>query len=97
MGENQRTFWDDAKNERNIAARGIDFADLDSAFDGRFAFVVEDRRRDYGERRFNMLIELNGAILNLTFTPRLIKQRIISARLASRKERRVYHAQRQIQ
>ena len=94
MGENQRTLWDDAKNEKNIAARGIDFADLDGAFDGRFAIVVEDKRRDYGERRFNMLIALNGAVINLTFTPRLTKHRIISARLASRKERRAYHSRR---
>jgi uncharacterized protein len=95
MGENERTVWDDPKNERNIAARGIDFADLDIAFDGRFALVVEDRRRDYGEQRFNMLVEVFGIVLNVTFTPRPSKYRIISARLANRKERRVYHAGRQ--
>ena len=92
MGENARTVWDDPKNETNIGDRQIDFADLDDAFDGRFALVVEDGRRDYGERRFNMLVELHGVILNLTYTPRPPKHRIISARLASRKERRTYHA-----
>lgn len=95
MGENERTVWDDAKNERNITARRIDFADLDGAFDGRFALVAEDKRRDYGEPRFNMLVELFGVILNITFTQRLLKYRIISARLANRKERRAYRGRQQ--
>lgn len=95
MGENERTAWDDAKNKLNLGARGIDFAGLDDAFDGRFALVVEDGRRDYGEERFNMLVEMHGVVLNVTFTPRAPKHRIISARLASRRERRTYHAARE--
>lgn len=95
MGENERTEWADPKNEQNIKDRQIDFADLDAAFDGRFAVVVEDKRRDYGEQRFNMLVELYGVILHITFTPRPPRERIISARIASRKERRTYHAKQQ--
>ena len=97
MGETEHTCWDDLKNERNIEARLIDFASLDPAFDGRFVLVVEDKRRDYGEQRFNMLVEMNGVVLHVTFTLRPPKYRIISARVASRKERRVYHAQQQNQ
>ena len=93
--ERTSTVWDDPKNEVNIRRRGIDFAGLDDAFDGRFSVIVQDSRRVYGEQRFNMLVEFNGFILNITFTPRGEKQRIISARLANRKERRVYHAHRQ--
>lgn len=95
MGENDRTVWDDLKNEGNIDQRRIDFSGLDEVFDGRFSVVREDRRRDYGEPRFNMLVALHGLVLNVTFTPRGGKQRIISARLANRKERRVYDAYRQ--
>ncbi len=95
MGENERTVWDDVKNEANIEARKVDFASLNEVFDGRFAIVVEDKRRDYGEKRFNMLFEMNRVLLNITFTPRSPKRRIISARVASRKERRIYHAQQQ--
>ena len=94
MGENERTVWDGLKNERNIDRHGIDFTDLDEAFDGRFSFTREDRRRDYGEQRFNMLVMVNGLVLNITFTPRGGKQRIVSARPASRRERKVYDAQR---
>ncbi len=93
MGESRRAVWDDLKSEKNLSAHGIDFVDLDSAFDGRFPRVVEDKRRDYGERRFNMLIELHGSVVNITFTSRPPKYRIISARLASRKERRELYAQ----
>ncbi|MCJ2072073.1 BrnT family toxin [Methylobacterium sp. J-030] len=92
MGENELTAWDDEKNASNISRRKIDFADLEAAFDGRFALVNEDQRQDYGERRFNMIVELHGIIFNITFTPRGGKQRIVSARLANRKERRIYHA-----
>jgi uncharacterized DUF497 family protein len=67
---------------------------LDEAFDGRFSLTRGDRRRDYGERRFNMLVMVNGLVLTITFTPRDGKQRIASARLASRRERRVYDAHR---
>nr|WP_244471648.1 BrnT family toxin [Methylobacterium sp. ARG-1] len=63
-----------------------------AAFDGRFALVKEDQRQDYGEQRFNMIVEVHGIIFNITFTPRGGKQRIASARLANRKERRAYHA-----
>ncbi|KQT84411.1 BrnT family toxin [Methylobacterium sp. Leaf466] len=95
MGENERTSWDDRKSDINLSKRGIDFSGLDAIFDGRFALVRADGRRDYGEQRFNMLVDLDGLILTVTFTPRAGKQRIISARLANRKERTVYDANRQ--
>jgi uncharacterized protein len=93
MGEDERTVWDDHKSEINLDRHGIDFADLDEIFDGRFALTREDIRHAYGERRFNALVELKGVILNVTFTPRDGKQRIVSARVANRRERRVYRAQ----
>lgn len=95
MGETERTVWDDAKNDGNVLHRGIDFASIDAAFDGRFSLVREDRRRDYGEPRFNMLVEISGLVLNVTYTPRGGRWRIISARLANRQERGIYHAGRQ--
>ena len=95
MGDAERTVWDDLKAVSNLALHGIDFADLDTVFDGRFALVVEDTRWDYGEKRFNMLVEWTGLVLNVTFAVRPPKYRIISARLAGPKERRSFHARRQ--
>ena len=37
-----------------------------------------------------MLVEFDGAVVNITFTPRADGYHLISARPASRKERRVY-------
>ncbi|WP_439498704.1 BrnT family toxin [Bosea sp. (in: a-proteobacteria)] len=95
MGSNERCSWDDGKRSLNIANHGYDFADLAEAFDGRFALVREDRRFDYGEDRYNMLVELRGRILNVTFTPRAGLMHLISVRPASRDERSVYHGQHQ--
>ena len=52
MGQNEKCSWDNSKQERNIANHGYDFADLIEVFDGRFAFVREDTRFDYGELRY---------------------------------------------
>ena len=95
MGEGDRTVWDDHKSEINIDRHGVDFADLDVIFDGRFTLTREDTRQDYGERRYNTLVELKGVVLNVTFTPRDGKRRIVSARLANRRERRLHRARQQ--
>ena len=90
MGENDTCSWTDAKQALVWEARGIDFADLEPFFADPGAVVVEDRRRDYGETRFNMLARFAGVVLNITFTPRRGKYHVISARLANRKERAIH-------
>ncbi len=82
--------WTEVKRLSNIADHGYDFTGLAPVFDGRFCIVVQDRRRDYGEARYNMLVEFDGTVVNVTFTPRADGYHLISARPASRKERRVY-------
>jgi uncharacterized DUF497 family protein len=85
-----KTSWGRIKRGINIREHHIDFAELDEVFDGRFCLVREDDRKDYGEPRFNMLVEFRGVIINVTFTPRAGTYRFISARPASRKERNAY-------
>jgi uncharacterized DUF497 family protein len=82
--------WDEGKRRVNIRKHGYDFATLAPAFDGRFSVVTEDRRKDYGEQRYNMLIEFDRRIVNITFTPRGDRYHLISARAASREERTIY-------
>lgn len=96
MGENDTCSWTDAKQSLVWETRGIDFADLEPFFTDTHAVVVEDRRRDYGEIRYNMLATFAGVVLNITYTPRRGKHHIISARLANRKERAI-HARAQAQ
>jgi hypothetical protein len=87
-----RVTWNEDKRQQNIAKHGIDFEGLFDVFDGRGALVVEDQRKEYGEIRYNMLVETSDNILHITFTLRAGAYHLISARRASRKERKAYDA-----
>lgn len=84
--------FDPRKNERNIAERGLSFS-LVEEFEWDSALVVEDVRRDYGERRFQALGMITGRLHALVFTPRAGQVHVISLRKANRREMRLYEAQ----
>ena len=84
--------FDPRKNERNIAERGLSF-ELVEEFEWDRALVVEDVRRDYGERRFQALGMITGRLYALVFTPRAGRVHVISLRKANRRENRLYEAQ----
>jgi uncharacterized DUF497 family protein len=84
--------FDPKKNERNIAERGLSF-DLVEEFEWDSALVVEDSRKDYGERRFQALGLIDGRLHALVFTPRAGRVHVISLRKANRREVRHYEAQ----
>lgn len=81
--------WDPAKNEVNLAKHGIDFEDAIGIFRGR-TVEREDTRRDYGERRWVVLGVMQERVIVLVYTDRRNRRRIISARSATQKERRLY-------
>jgi uncharacterized protein len=83
--------WDEAKSQANILKHGIDFVDAIAVFSGRF-IETEDQRRDYGERRYRAVGRLGGAVIQVAYTWRGERRRIISARRAGRNDRRTYHA-----
>ena len=91
MGQNEKCSWDDGTCSLNVINHGYDFADIEEAFDGRFLITRQDNRRDYGELRYNSLVEFKGRVINITFTPRGGRIHLISVRPASREERTVYH------
>ena len=78
--------FDEAKSDRNLAERGFDFTHAARIFDGALVESV-DRRRDYGETRIRAIGEVEGEVLVVVYTDRGDVRRIISARLASRRER----------
>ncbi len=81
--------FDPAKNERNIAERGLSFervADLE--WDS--ALVREDTRRDYGETRLRILALLDGRLHAVVVVPRDEDLRVISFRKANRREEVLY-------
>jgi uncharacterized DUF497 family protein len=84
--------FDPAKNERNIAIRGISF-EVAEQFEWDTAIVVEDLRKEYGEQRFQALGFIAGRLHAMVFTPRAGKIHVISLRRANRREVRRYEAQ----
>jgi uncharacterized DUF497 family protein len=82
--------WTPAKCAKNIAERGIDFADVVVGFADPMKTAAKDDRKDYGEERFNMLAMVEGRIFHVTFTVRGAITWIISARKANKREQRRY-------
>jgi uncharacterized protein len=84
--------WDDAKNAKNIAARGISFAIVER-LDWDTTVTARDDRLDYGEPRYITLGLIDAALYVIVHTPRGERTRIISVRRANRKERDWYATQ----
>jgi uncharacterized protein len=83
--------WDDQKNALNSVKYGIDFNDAIRIFD-KVVVELEDNRFDYDEKRIQAFGEVNGFVVCVVYTDRPPNSRIISARLAKRKERNLYYA-----
>ena len=83
--------YDPAKNDRNIAERGISF-ELAADFEWSSAFVVEDRRENYGEPRFQAIGFIENRLHVLVFTPRAGLVHVISLRKANLREVMRYEA-----
>ena len=81
--------YDPAKSARNEEERGLAF-DLAEEFDWSSALIVEDRRRDYEERRYQALGSIGEHLHMLVFTPRGGAIHVISLRRANQRERRRY-------
>jgi uncharacterized protein len=81
--------WDPEKEAFNVRKHGIDFTTASLIWDG---FVSErpDDRRDYGEARFAAFGVTENRVIAVVYTPRGTVRRIISARIADRRERRLY-------
>ncbi len=86
--------FDAAKSEKNRRERGLPF-DLVEQFDFDSAWIVKDDRHDYGEVRYRAVGRAGATIVAVVFTARLDAVRVISLRLASRKERLAYDRQNQ--
>ena len=82
-----RVVFDQAKDEINRRKHGVSLA---AAAELRVLAVVEDRRVDYGERRFNGYGLIEDVGYCLTFTLRARSMRAISLRRARNKEMRRY-------
>ena len=90
----ERTFtWDDDKQEINIKKHGIDFLEAATVFDDENALITHDPDHSQDEDRFVILgFSKNVRLLIVCHCYRTDDEvvRIISARKANRKERKVY-------
>ena len=88
-----RFEWDAAKAAANLAKHGVSFQEASTAFGDPLTRVVPDPRHSVGEERLALLaLSARGRLLAVMFTERERGEviRIISARLATRRERRDY-------
>ena len=82
--------FDLAKNAANIRERGLPFSLVKDEFDWASAKVIEDTRRDYGERRFRALGYIGARLHAVIYTLRATEMHVISLRKANRREARRY-------
>lgn len=96
-----RFEWDDAKNATNQRKHGISFEEATETFDDPLYLLIEDRDKD-GEVRWHaigstsdgLMLMVVHTILEEKDSNKLIDIiRIISARRATRKEKRTYEEQ----
>ena len=83
--------WDQAKHEWTLAQRGFGFDFAALVFECETVERVDDRF-EYGEIRIIAIGEVEGFVLTVVYTDRGDVRWIISARLASRKERKLWNA-----
>jgi uncharacterized DUF497 family protein len=84
-----RITFDPAKNDGNVAERGLSF-ELVADLEWETAVSVEDTRKDYGERRLRVLTLLDGRLHVAVITQRGDAIHVISFRKANRKEVKWY-------
>ncbi len=81
--------WDKIKAEENFKKHGIDFADSVTVFEDYNAVTIDDPY--HSEKRFITIgMDAYGRIIVVAYTWRKTNIRIISARKATKKERKYY-------
>jgi uncharacterized protein len=86
-----RFEWDSAKADANAQKHGVTFQEASTVFGDPLSFTIPDPDHSGSEDRFLLLGRSGtGRLLVVTHTERRDAIRIISARPASRPERREY-------
>jgi uncharacterized DUF497 family protein len=83
--------WDERKADQNRKKHGVSFEEASTVFGDPLSRTIPDPLHSEGEDRFVMLGESHGRrLLVVAFTERGPNIRIISARKATRRERKDY-------
>jgi uncharacterized protein len=81
--------WDDDKAAANLAKHEVSFEQARLVFDDPYPLDIEDHTP--GEHRLNIVGASGGLLLFVVYAYRSDRIRIISARKATRHERKTYH------
>lgn len=83
--------WDDKKANKNIIKHGVSFDEASTAFGDLLSFTVYDPLHSKDEDRFVLIgMSINTRVIVVVHTERNEHIRIISARIATRRERKYY-------
>ena len=86
-----RFEWDRVKARSNVLKHGVTFDEASTVFGDPLALLMADPDHSIGEQRFVLLGESNRhKLLVVSFAERPPRTRLISARRATRPERRTY-------
>lgn len=86
--------WDSEKNRRNRAKHGVSFEEAATVFGDAFALSWEDTQHSVGEyRKLTLGYTGRQRLVIVAQTEREDRVRIISARLATPAERRLYESE----
>jgi uncharacterized DUF497 family protein len=81
--------WDRLKAATNLVKHGIDFTDALDVFEDMELLIIVDRQR-YSELRYRAIGRVDDQVLSVAYLMKAEVCRIISARRASRNERKHY-------
>lgn len=83
--------WDESKATVNLKKHGVSFEEAKTVFDNALAVIFDDEAHSVGEKREIMIgHSRDNRLLLISFTERPNAIRIISARLATRREHEDY-------
>ena len=82
--------WDSQKADSNLVKHGVDFADAVGVFEDDFAITIPDQSSDEEERWVTIGLDALGRLLDVVYTWRGERIRIISAWKASTAEQEQY-------
>ena len=88
--------WDPKKSASNLKKHGIDLADSVGVFEDDWALTIEQQYVQREQRFVTLGMDLLGRVIVVVYAHRNDDIRIISARLATKKERKVYEQKRRI-
>jgi uncharacterized DUF497 family protein len=85
-----RSEWDPQKARLNVRKHGVYFADAAAVLEDERALTMLDLSSDGEERWVTVGVDAFGRVIVLVYTWRAERVRLISARKATPRERRLY-------